>query len=259
MLECALLLGRYVSRDYFADAERYGCNHLLESQYLSLDALRKAVALLPPSEHLPPYDGRYSTTCNVIMSQVGGFAARSTLNDAFHLDATAMMQCCNAAGARGIFDLWNGTVEVMPGNMPEVAIHLRLSVDTPTVKVISYEPAQGRLQIIPHRECQVCVRLPQGETLAQLRGELSTSDVTQVNAQDGYVCFTVHANLRYTLDYPLREHSSTYTVGRDDRTLTCSGYWRGETLMHMEPAGEYLPLYQRTADLPSVPPMPPGT
>ncbi|HEY3341186.1 MAG TPA: hypothetical protein VGK81_04170, partial [Anaerolineae bacterium] len=254
MLECALLLGRYIRRDYFSDAERYGRNHLLESQFLSLDALQAAVQKLPPSEHQPPYNGRYSTTRGVLASQVGAFAARSTLNDAFHLDATSMMQCCNAAGARGIFDLWTGAVELTPGALPDVAIHLRLSVETPYVKVISGEPDEGRLDIIPCQACQVSIRLPQGVTLAHLKSEPLNSDKTEVKAQDGYIRFDALAGKRYTLQYSLPGRTTTYTVGRADRTLTCTGYWRGETLVRMEPAGEFLPLYQRIVHQPVVQP-----
>lgn len=258
MLECALLLGQHVSRDYFADAERYGRNHLLESQYLSLDALRAAVAKLPPSAHQPPYDGHYSTIHGVTESQVGAFAARSTLNDAFHLDATAMMQCCNAAGARGLYDLWNSTVDMAPGQRPEVAVHLRFSVTMPYVEVISHEPAEGRLEITPHQACKINVRLPQGETMALLMSESSGVDATQLNTQSGYVSFEAHAGQRYTLHYALREHSAYYCVGRAERTLTCTGHWRGETLLRIDPAGEYLPLYERAVDLPPVQPMPAG-
>lgn len=254
MLECALLLGQHVSRGYFADAECYGRNHLLESQYLSLDALQGAVSKLPPSPHQPPYEGRYSTTRGVTESQVGAFAARSTLNDAFHLDATSMMQCCNAAGARGLYDLWNSAVEVTQNELLEVAIHLRLSVMTPFVKVISYEPADGRLEITPHQTCQISVRLPRGETLALLTSESSGANVTQMNAQSGYVGFIAQAGERYTLHYALRERSVTYSVGRAERTLTCTGHWRGETLLRIDPAGEYLPLYERRVDLGPVQP-----
>ena len=47
MIEAAILLGRHVSRRYYADAERFGRNHLIESQFLSLPALQAAVARLP--------------------------------------------------------------------------------------------------------------------------------------------------------------------------------------------------------------------
>ena len=254
MLECALALGRHVQQDYYADAECYGRNQLLESQFLDLMSLRGAVAKLLPAVHPAPYDGRYSTTQNVTESQVGAFAARSTLNDAFHLDATSMMQCCNAAGARGLYDLWNNAVQLTPGALPEVAIHLRFSVEVPYVKVISHEPASGRLQITPRQRCVVRVRLPRGEHTALLARESASVDVIQLNVRDGYVNFEAHADECYTLHYPLREHSATYSVGNAEHRLVCTGDWKGETLMRIDPAGEYLPLYQRGEELVAVQP-----
>ncbi len=118
MFELALLLGRHVDPIYYGDAERFGRNHLLESQFLSLKTLQSAVDSLPHPERKLPHDGRYSTTTGVVASQVGGFASRSTLNDAFHTDALALMQCCNAAGGRGIYDLWRYAVETrQPGSI----------------------------------------------------------------------------------------------------------------------------------------------
>src|SRR5919198_3695214 len=47
MIEIALMLGRHVDRRYYADAERFGRNNLLESQFLSLDRLLQALKRLP--------------------------------------------------------------------------------------------------------------------------------------------------------------------------------------------------------------------
>jgi hypothetical protein len=54
MIEMALLLGRHVDQSYYADAERFGRNHLLESQFLSLDRLERALERLPADDAPPP-------------------------------------------------------------------------------------------------------------------------------------------------------------------------------------------------------------
>lgn len=244
MIEAALLLGRHVSRSYFADAERFGRNHLIETQYLSLSQLEAALAKLPEDTGPAPHEGRYSTTQGVTVSQVGAFAARSTLNDAFHLDVTAMMQCCNAAGARALYDLWRYATD-------DHAIHLRFSVETPTLRVISHEPARGQLDITPRRTGPLAVRLPGGVPHALI---VSTGDTHALEARGGYVHLEVHAGQQLSLKYALPERVAHYEVGTPGKTLSCTGHWRGETLMRVDPQGEFYPLYNRAADLPPVEP-----
>ena len=262
MLEIALLLGAHVDRRYYADAERYGRNHLLETQFLSRERLEEAVERLPPIDAGPlnPID---STDQGVLETQVGAFAARSTLNDAFHLDATSMMQCCNAAGARALYDLWRYAVEDVQAegtDEPHYAIHLRFSVVTPGLTVRSHEPAQGRLDIIARDACTLEVRLPQGTTQAMVvhmnaQGE---QRVEVAMPQEGYIATRINAGQAIEVHYPLVERVASYEVGAGDHTLTCTGVWRGETLMQIEPRGHYYALYERSADLEPVDAAPPA-
>jgi hypothetical protein len=86
MIELALLLGRHVDRRYFADAGRFGRNHLLESQWTSLDRLLAAVSALPPTSPAA-LDSTRSTIDNVAARQIGAFASRPGVTDALHVDA----------------------------------------------------------------------------------------------------------------------------------------------------------------------------
>ena len=253
MIEIALLLGKHVDRGYYADAERFGRNHLLESQFLSLDQLQQAVARLPEDASPPPHEGRYSTCDGVAESQIGAFAARSTLNDAFHTDAPAMMQCCNAAGTRGVWDLWQHAVE--EESRGKLAVHLRFSVETPAVRVVSHEPADGRLDITPRQDAQIAVRLPGGErqALVVLHGS-GEPQVVSLEACRGYVEFAAPANRRAEVHYPMAERIAHYEVGAPDKSLRCTGYWRGETLMRVDPPGPFYPLYRRSRDVPPAEP-----
>lgn len=263
MIELALLLGKHIDRAYYADAERYGRNHLLESQFLSLEQMQRALEIMPADDRPAAWEGRYSTIDGVAESQIGGFAARSTLNDAFHLDAPAMMQCCNAAGARGLYDLWRYAVdEVMTddGNPMQLAVNLRFSVETPTLRVVSHEPTRGRLDITAFQPRRVTVRLPVGitEALAVSTTEAGNSTVTELRAQAGYVTMDINSQQTISLYYALPERTTHYTVGSPGRTLSCTGTWRGETLLHVDPPGPYYPLYQRPVDLDPVQPMLPA-
>ena len=265
MLELALLLGRDVGRSYFADAERFGRNHLLESQFLSLDRLRQALDRLPLRDAPSPGARRFATEEGVAESQVGGFASRGALNDAFHLDATALMQCCNAAGARGLYDLWRYAVEAVEGageRQPEYAIHLRFSVRTPALTVVSHEPAEGRLDVTVEQACGILVRLPEGarEAVAVVRGpDGGEPRVVVLAAREGYVEVDVGRGGTAEVRYPLPERVAHYEVGAPGKRAVGMGYWRGETLMRVDPPGPYYPLYDRSPEVgPVEPALPAG-
>jgi hypothetical protein len=258
MVEIALLLGQNVNRSYYADAECYGRNHLLESQFISLDRLLEALERLPADEQDPPWDGRYSTCDDVAGRQVGAFASRPAVNDGFHPDATWLMQCCSAAGTRALYDLWRYAIEEhgpTNGRRLSQAVHLRFSVETPHLTVVSHEPAEGRLDLTAKCASGLEVRLPRGGAQALL---VQGSQVRSLQASDGYVLFALGDGERAELHYPLGEWSRCYEVGRDDRRAVCIGYWRGETLMRMDPAGAYYPLYVGRSELGPVVPRLPG-
>jgi hypothetical protein len=259
MIEIALLLAKHVDPAYYADAERYGRNHLFESQILSFERLENALAQMPAKSSKAPYGGKFSTTQDVARRQVGAFASRPALNDAFHMDVTDLMQCCNAAGARALYDLWNSAVEEIPSaadGLPLRKVNLRFSVETPALRVVSHEPAAGRLEITARDACRVAVRLPGGTGEALVVRACARGDprVEVLPAQAGYVTYEAAPGERVDLAYPLSEHSAAYRVGSPGRELHATAYWRGETVMRVEPAGIFYPLYDRPAGLAPVAP-----
>jgi hypothetical protein len=97
----------------------------------------------------------------------------------------------------------------------------------------------------------VTVRLPEGSASAVLV-DGSQAGGRYVEAVAGRVTFSIGAGKMVELHYPLQEKTVDYLVGSPGRSLACRGAWRGETLMQVEPAGPYYPLYGRAADLPPV-------
>jgi hypothetical protein len=264
MIELALQLGRHVSPAYYADAERFGRNHLLEGQFLSLDQLQTGVERLPEGKAAAERNrplGAAMTNEGVTETQVGAFASRSTLNDAFHLDATALMQCCNAAGARGLYDLWKYAVDegdAVDGRV-RLTVNLRFSVETPSIRVVSHEPTDGKVDLAVAAPSRIAVRLPEGvsQALAVIQ-EGTEPRVICLNAEDGYVSLDLNPGQNAALHYAQPERIATYQVGSPDKFERGTGIWRGETLMRVDPPGRYLPLYDRSTDLPAVQPATPA-
>lgn len=256
MIEIALLLGKHADPAYYADAERFGRNHLLESQFTSLDQLQAAIDRLPASDRANPADPAAWTQDGVAASQVGAFASRSTLSDAFHLDASALMQCCNAAGARALYDLWRYAVDETPSDngTRHLSVNLRFSVESPSLRVVSHEPATGRLDLTAAEPARVTVRLQSGVTHA-----VAILDApVPLTADNGYVTFDLTAGQTAQLHYALPERTAHYEIGRHDRNERGIGQWRGETLLHMDPPGQFYPLYERTTEVTPVLPSPPA-
>ena len=248
MIEIALLLGQHVERNYFADAERYGRNHLIESQWRSLPRLLSAVSKLkpPPSEESEFPD--YFTLDNVPERQIGAFCSRPALNDGFHLDATALMQCCNGAGARALYDLWRYAIEVSETETPvKISINLRMSVETPLMRVVSHEPAKGMLEVTPKIDCNVHIRVPEGTDSALLR--VPGNAEQNLKAVDGYVNFSARSDELVQIQYTLQERQVEYRVGSNGREDIVQGFWRGETLMKVDPPGSFYPFYLRDDDI----------
>lgn len=138
---------------------------------------------------------------------------------------------------------------------PRKAVHLRWSIATPTLNVVSYEPAEGRLDLTASETCQVAIRLPDGASQALVvwsAQEASAPRVAAVPAQAQYIHIDVEREQRVEIHYPLAEQVAHYQVGAPGRTVECTGYWRGETLMRVELPGPFYPLYRRSADLPPV-------
>jgi len=79
-----------------------------------------------------------------------------------------------------------------------------------------------------------------------------------MRAAGGYVTFEAGAGERVEVHYPLHDWSASYEVGNPGRQARCVGYWRGETLLAVEPLGEYYPLYQRGEAVEPVDPRPPA-
>ena len=80
-----------------------------------------------------------------------------------------------------------------------------------------------------------------------------------LNTSDGYVEVDLKAGETAHLHYPLPERITHYEVGLSDRNERATGFWRGETLVKIDPPGRLLPLYERAVDLsPVVPAKPAG-
>ncbi|MHB1295805.1 MAG: hypothetical protein ACYC4R_12510 [Anaerolineae bacterium] len=237
MIEAALLLGLHVDADYLTEAERYGRNHLVESQFTSLEWAER-VPRRPAAPLLSQYDARRMSQERVLERSLGSFAGWSAPNDLFDEGAFDLMQCCNGAGTRALYDLWHHAVD---DDGARARVHMAFSRPTAWGDVISFLPYLGRVDIQLKAERTLHVRIPPSVARSVVQVMVNEAPA-QASWERSYVCIEgLQAGDVASVRYPLPLHTRTYTSGED---VYLAAY-KGDTLTAITPRGRYAPLYQR--------------
>ena len=248
MIEIALLLGMHRDPACLADAERFGRNHLLETQLLDFDWVNKQLDVKFCQDlwcvNHPP-EG--FTTHDVCSRALGSFAGWHTHNDGIDAANPRLMQRCTGAGTRAIYDLWRYTVTRPEG---AVMVNLHFSRDTRWATVTSHVPQEGRIEVMMKTRGVLAVRVPPGVTDPDVT--VNYSRPRQETVRNGYAWLeALQPGDLVSVSWPLEERSMVYNMGG----VHFSGRWRGDTLLNVSPAGKINPLYRRLPlDMPPVQP-----
>jgi hypothetical protein len=243
MIEIGLLLGLHREPSCLADAERFGRNHLLETQILDFDWVRKPIDVEFCQDlwcaHHPP-EG--FTTDDVCGRAVGGFSGWHTLNDAIDPANPRLMQRCTGAGTRAVYDLWRYSVTRPEG---AVMVNLHFSRDTRWATVTSYLPQEGRVEVLMKTRGCLAVRVPVGVKDPEVT--VNHTRARQETVRNGYAWLeALQSGDLVTVTWPLQERVMLYDI--DGKSYT--GHWRGDTLLRMTPPGQLSPLYWRPLEIP---------
>jgi hypothetical protein len=221
LLHLALLLTEAGAGDYRDDIERYARNQLIENQYADADALRRAFPGLAP---------------DVLGMLHGGFECAARPNALLAFDGAE--GCCIGGGLRALYLAWRASISESGG---ETRVELGFTRSTPRVEVVGREPWEGRIDVRLRAPGRLRIRLPEGVGLAQARARLDGRDIQP--AWSGR--YTDFGDLRpgqsASLAYPLRERAAAYAIDGAEY----QAYWRGGTLVELNPPGERYPIYQR--------------
>ena len=247
MVEIALLLGMHADPLYFAYAERFGRNHLLESQLLDFDWVEQGVdAPFCQDMWCAQYPEEGLTTQDVCYRALGGFAGWSRLNDAFDPANPRLMQRCTGSGIRALYDLWHYTAQRPEG---AVRVNLHFSRDTRWATVTSRVPQEGCVEVMMKTRGVLAVRIPSEVTANQIT--LTVNDNPRAaSLRNGYVLLeALHPGDVVTVKWLVAQRNVSYTTD----TETLNGLWQGDTLIYMSPPGLLSPLYNREPDPPVAP------
>ena len=254
MIELGILLAQAGYRDYYDDVERFGKNHLLESQILDADWLSDTKRK----------EGTERYTCdNVKNRMLGSFAGWSAPNDIlayeecylhdrfeigtpgfFDGKVRLLQSCCNASGPKGIYFLWRHAVHKIGEN---VYVHLLFTNDYEKVRVKNHIPREGRIEISVINAPTLLVRIPR---FADNRSLKVTRDNKPVDTKfkNDYLMLTGNlpgSNIALTFDLTEREDSVTI-CNEGFKQFTYNYKWVGDTVVKMEPKGKYFHLYNRS-------------
>ncbi len=247
MIEIALLLGHHKDPAYFADAERFGRNHLLESQFLDFRWVEERIDAPFCQEvwcaHHPP-EG--VTMDEVHTRALGCFAGWSLPNDAFDPANPRLMQRCTGSGVRALYALWHNTVTRPEG---AVMVNMHFSRDTRWATVRSMLPQLGGVEVMMKTRGVLAVRVPTDvhdpvvvvNRLRQ-RHEIIRNGYAWLEALQGGDIVNVN--------WPQETREATYTLNGTEYRAT----WQGDTLIQIDPPGLLSPIYCRPQEIPPAPP-----
>jgi hypothetical protein len=252
LISTAITLAKAGHTRYWAAAERFLRNHLTESQLLDLDWVESAPDT-SGDEH------GWVTYARVGERVRGAFAGYGAPNDfvsdvPFGRGHTSDVQaCCVGSGVRGLFLGWNN---VVTGDDNFVRVNLLLSRAHRRVRVASWLPYQGRVDITMSAAArELRVRIPEWAGYAKLTVTRTVSGAATpagaatapmrgsdpgLWAPDGYLSVRApRAGERITIEFPVPE--TTVTEMAADREFVTT--WRGDDVTRISPEGTIRPMY----------------
>jgi hypothetical protein len=222
-IEAAICLAQAGYGEYWAEAERYLRNHLMESQMTTADWVKSA----------GPVDMRPRI--------LGGFSARSSPDRMFDLyHPSGPIGCCNAAGVRALHLAWKHGLEHRSDG---VHVNLLFDRETSFAKVRTSLPARGEVTVTMKTGGDLYVRIPDWARHAVAFEPVTTA--TAASWQHGSFCriADLQPSATVTLRFPLRQIQDEWlqpTMGISYRTE-----WLGDTVVAVHPPGNCFPLYER--------------
>lgn len=251
MIQIAIMLSK-LGHDYWDDADRWTRNQLAANQYTESDWLTDGHIDYTLAEitdaHAERFyrPGRY-TNDNVAERAIGGFASHPSANDLIgHPELiVSLANCCNCSGLRGFYYVWRDMLSFDKGRL---RVNLLFNRASKHADIDSFLPYEGRVDIQAKRRIDLEVRLPGWVELDKVK--------CQVNGKAHDLSFKgryaeigkLRPGITATLTFPITERTEVIEVQGPPLPGQVNEYTvvlRGNTVVSIDPPGEYIPLYQR--------------
>jgi len=195
------------------------------------------------AQAVPPY----ATSERVVERNLGAFAGAMQFNDWFggyvhpvarDLGGMAIQHCCTARGAVAIYNVWKNIVQCEAGTL---RVNLMLNRASKWADIDSHIPYVGQVDVRIKQALKLEVRIPgwvkPAEVQARIDGERREITFAGRYARLG----DVKPGQVATLTFPIAERDQSAVVhGR-----TYSLRIKGNTVVAIDPPGDYCPVYQR--------------
>lgn len=239
MIDMAIMLAEAGWDEYWDHAERYGRNHLIESQFVNTECIKKIPkrSKEETERFFSSLDKRKYTRKDVPEIVRGGFSGGSAPNDIVDVRRGSwMMGCCNASGVHGLYLLWHHAVQKKEDG---VFVNLLFNQATPWVDVESYLPFEGKITVRIHKAAPLFIRVPKWVQREKVNVAGAGKEWMWVGT---YIRISnLKPNDQVTVSYPMVEQEEVVRVLHDEYKVR----WRGNTVVSIEPPGKIGPLYQR--------------
>ncbi len=258
MIICAIKFSK-LGIDKWDDADRWLRNQFAESQLTSINWLKDghvdySKAVVKDSHKELFYRPGYYTSDNVAERAVGGFASHPSANDFIgHPEfIVCIANCCSGNGPRAIYYAWREALDFDRGGMiwmfdrPTLRVNLLFNRASDWADIDSHIPYSGQVDVRVKMNIMVEVRLPDyvepHEVTCRVDGKPRELMFKGRYAQVG----EVDKDQVATLEFPMPERAQKVLIqgppgGEVEYTLVL----RGNSVVSIDPPGEYLPYYQR--------------
>ena len=147
--------------------------------------------------------------------------------------------CCTASAVRAAYLAWKHAISHSSG---EVRVNLMLSRRSEWLDTASYQPFEGRFDIVVRKPVRIAVRIP--KWIAKPSVTMDGQPISPRVAGGWLRIEDARPGSRIELRFPIPERRTEEEIG--GRTYRLS--WRGITLMKIEPPGEIYPIFQRNLE-----------
>jgi hypothetical protein len=149
-----------------------------------------------------------------------------------------MQGCCADATIRASHAIWS---QIVTGDADETRVNLAFNRDSPLVTVVSCLPHRGELDVVVKQAHRVLVRVPRWATKVEVKAFV-TKKPLPVRWEGSYVVFEkLTPGEQLTVTYPLR----LAEVSEPLQGVQYTERWRGNTIVHIEPPGKWIPMFER--------------
>jgi hypothetical protein len=245
MLESAILLAKYVQPSYWNDVQRYANNHLLAHQIVDTEWFQQMTPV-PREKHVIGYnyENLQASDGNVESDRFrdtlkGGFAgwgAVSAMSDDTMFSNTNQ-HCCNAAGARALYDAWHYALEEEK-NCLNVNLHISRR-HTAADMELCHNDNNATLTLKIHKKCSLRIRIPENVSPEEIDPNDGMDILSRIEGE--YLIFEESSQGDViAIKYPLHQRITKEKTAAGDFTF----HWKGDTVCQAEPIQAIRPLFE---------------